>query len=97
MIKKDFANWPSRDSVRWVEEMSARADRWVQDPSDRKLLVVPTFDESRGPVKEMREQPHMYGEWVRLEDFQALAERFVLAWELITTSEDETETPERVV
>ena len=30
-----------------------------------------------------------YGEYVYLEDFQALAERFVLAWELITTSEEE--------
>jgi len=82
-------SWPWRDSEAWAEEMRRRAERWVQDPKDRELLIPVTFDEGSGDGQGMHKAKGIYGDWVYMSDFQALAERFILAWELITTSESE--------
>ena len=68
----------------WKDRMAYLAEKYVQDPSDGSLILPKTYDlytDCLGAY--MEEVDSMCGDYVKTEDFKALAERFVLAWELI--------------
>lgn len=72
----------------WEEQIGELAKRYVQDPKDRDLLTPKTFDlNARIDGASMEPEDGMYGDYVSTNDFMALAERFVLAWELIKEME----------
>ena len=76
----------------WDEQIGELAKRYVQDPEDRSLLTPTTFDlDAQFDVSTMEPEDGMYGDYVKTNDFMALAERFVLAWELIKETESEEE------
>lgn len=71
----------------WFDVARAKAESVVQDPEDRKLLAPETYD-----IIHAVDYPHMaasgiYGDYVEIEAFQQLGDRFLMAWELIKTME----------
>ena len=67
----------------WQEKANYLADRFCQDENDRKLLEVETYDcTNHYDYAEMLPQGQ-WGDYVTVEAFRALAERFLLAMELI--------------
>jgi len=66
------------------------AERYCQDLEDRKLITPMTYDPNGSDVgSSMLEVAGMYGEYVSSDDFKALAQRFLLAMELIHEMETE--------
>ena len=71
----------------WFDVARAKAESVVQDPEDRKLLAPETYD-----LIHAVDYPHMgasgiFGDYVEVEAFQQLGDRFLLACELIKTME----------
>ena len=76
----------------WEEQIKELAKRYIQDPKDRELLTPTTFDLNVCiSGVSMEPEDGMYGDYVKTDDFMALAERFVLAWELIKEMETESQ------
>ena len=84
-------------TAEWFESVAGRAGKYIQDPADRELLTPETYDLIRDPHYPRMEAQGIFGDYVETEAFQALAERFIKAWELIGAMEDNanfTESPD---
>ena len=69
--------------------INSRAMELCQDENDRKLLDPETYTIHSKEWDSVRlEAAGRFGDYVEIDDFHALAERFLLAMELIKTMED---------
>jgi hypothetical protein len=67
----------------WQEKTDYLAERFCQDANDRMLIDVETYD-CTGHYDWSEMQPQgQWGEYVTVEAFRSVAERFLLAMELI--------------
>lgn len=78
----------------WFEAIGSKAEKFVQDPADRELLTPETYDMIRDPHYPRMESQGIFGEYVEVEAFQALADRFLKAWELVKVMEGNANSPE---
>ena len=79
----------------WFEKALTKAEAVVQDPEDRKLLNPETYDLIHAIDYPHMEASGIFGDYVEIEAFQKLADRFLLACELIKTMESNyLETPD---
>lgn len=73
--------------ISWQERIDELARRFCPDENDRKLLNVETYDvHTKWDCGQMTAQGQ-YGDYVDVESFRKLAERFLLAMELIQLME----------
>ena len=74
--------------ISWQEKANELAKIFCPDENDRKLLDVETYDcVARCEWGEMMRNGE-YGNYVEVEAYRALAERFLLAMKLIKTMEE---------
>jgi hypothetical protein len=68
----------------WQDQANYLAKKYCQDENDRKLINVETYDcvNCDGMGNRMWAQGE-YGDYVSVDAFRSLAERFLLAMELI--------------
>lgn len=78
----------------WFDFVAGRAAKIIQDPADRKLLTPETYDLIRNSHDPRMESQGIFGEYVEVAAFQALAERFLKAWEIVRAMEDNANYPE---
>jgi hypothetical protein len=64
----------------WKGRAYYLANKYIKDVNDIKLLFPNTYDIDMYEIKKI---DNMYGEYVRTDDFMILAQRFLLAMELI--------------
>lgn len=75
--------------ISWQEKANELARRFCQDENDRNLIDVETYDIESKDWDSRRLSPcGQFGDWVEVESFRKLAERFLLAMELIKTMEE---------
>jgi len=68
----------------WMRRAQYLADRYCQDINDKMLLTPMTYNADYSPFFPlMVEVAGMHGEYVRSTDFKVLAQRFLLAMELL--------------
>ena len=73
----------------WQEAVNKKAERVCQDPADRELLVLKSFDLYQKVYASARmEEAGEFGEWVEAEQFKKLVDQFLLAMELIQVMEE---------
>lgn len=78
-----------KDFISWQEKINELARRFCPDENDRALLDVETYDvHSKWDCGQMTAQGE-YGDYVEVESFRKLAERFLLAMELIRLFEED--------
>lgn len=78
----------SHKFMSWQEKMNELAQRFCQDENDRRLIDIETYEVRSREWESKRLEPvGEFGDWVEVEDFRKLAERFLLAMELIHTME----------
>jgi hypothetical protein len=70
----------------WKRRAEYLANKYIQNPNDIKILFPNTYDIDMHEIKKI---DNMYGNYVETDDFMILAQRFLLAMELIHEMETE--------